>query len=270
MATHSSVLAWRIPGTGEPGGLPSTGSHRVRHDWSDLAAAAATVIKNPPASAGDVRGMGLIPDWRRPPGEGNGNPLQCSCQENHMNRGAWWAIGSQWVGHDWSDLAFIHSMVMWACKLLLPPRDLYFSGHSTSFSWLVAGPHISYKTIHQNGPQSSVCLPSLSVMSDSLWPYELQPTRLCCTWGFPGRNTEWVAISSSWPRNQTCVSCISFRFFTTDHLESPSAKQNHSVCEWDSQNTKEARADASKDCRKSDIFLTCFTLPFQSFSLLLC
>ena len=39
--THSSVLAWRIPGTGEPGGLPSMGSHRVGHDWSDLAAAAA-------------------------------------------------------------------------------------------------------------------------------------------------------------------------------------------------------------------------------------
>ena len=41
MATHSGVLAWRIPGMGEPGGLPSMGSHRVRHDWSDLAAAAA-------------------------------------------------------------------------------------------------------------------------------------------------------------------------------------------------------------------------------------
>ena len=40
MATHSSVLAWRIPGTGEPGGLLSMGSHRVGHDWSDLAAAA--------------------------------------------------------------------------------------------------------------------------------------------------------------------------------------------------------------------------------------
>ena len=40
MAAHSSVLAWRIPGTGEPGGLPSMGSHRVGHDWSDLAAAA--------------------------------------------------------------------------------------------------------------------------------------------------------------------------------------------------------------------------------------
>jgi len=41
MATHSSVLAWRIPGTGEPGGLPSMRWHRVGHNWSDLAAAAA-------------------------------------------------------------------------------------------------------------------------------------------------------------------------------------------------------------------------------------
>ena len=41
MATHSSVLAWRIPGTGEPGGLPSMGSHRVGHDGSDLAGTAA-------------------------------------------------------------------------------------------------------------------------------------------------------------------------------------------------------------------------------------
>ena len=39
MTTHSSVLAWRIPGTGEPDGLPSMGLHRVRHDLSDLAAA---------------------------------------------------------------------------------------------------------------------------------------------------------------------------------------------------------------------------------------
>ena len=40
MATHSSVLAWRIPGTGEPGGLPSIGSHRVGHNWRSLAAPA--------------------------------------------------------------------------------------------------------------------------------------------------------------------------------------------------------------------------------------
>ena len=41
MSTHSSILAWRIPGMGEPGGLPSMGSHRVRHNGSDLAAAVA-------------------------------------------------------------------------------------------------------------------------------------------------------------------------------------------------------------------------------------
>ena len=43
MATHSSVLAWRIPGTAEPGGLPSMGSHRVIQDRRDLAAAAAAI-----------------------------------------------------------------------------------------------------------------------------------------------------------------------------------------------------------------------------------
>ena len=41
MATHSSVLAWRLPGMVEPGGLPSLGSHRVGHDWTDLAVAVA-------------------------------------------------------------------------------------------------------------------------------------------------------------------------------------------------------------------------------------
>ena len=44
MAPHSSILAWRIPGTEEPGGLPSMGSHRVGHDWSDLAAARVLCI----------------------------------------------------------------------------------------------------------------------------------------------------------------------------------------------------------------------------------
>ena len=44
MATHSSILAWRISGTEEPGGLQSMGLHRVRHDWSNLAAAAAAKL----------------------------------------------------------------------------------------------------------------------------------------------------------------------------------------------------------------------------------
>ena len=50
---------------------------------------ASLVAQNPPANAGD---MGLIPELGRSPGGENGNPLQCSCLENPMDRGAWWAI----------------------------------------------------------------------------------------------------------------------------------------------------------------------------------
>ena len=53
------------------------------------------VVKNPPANAGDARDVGSIPGLGRPPGEGNGSPLQYSCLENSKNRGAWWATKSQ-------------------------------------------------------------------------------------------------------------------------------------------------------------------------------
>ena len=99
MATHSSVLAWRIPGTGESGGLPSMGLHRVGHDWSNLAAAARVqrasqvvpVVKEPACQCkrnkrhGFELWAGKIP-WSR-----NGNPLQYSCLENPMDREARWA-----------------------------------------------------------------------------------------------------------------------------------------------------------------------------------
>ena len=52
----------------------------------------ALVVKNPPANIGDIRDVGSIPRLRRPPGAGNGNPLQYSCLENPIDRGAWWAM----------------------------------------------------------------------------------------------------------------------------------------------------------------------------------
>ena len=85
MATHSSVLAWRIPGTGEPGGLPSMGSHRVRHNWSEvqqqqqqcylMGFPCSSAGKESACNAGDP---GLILGSGRSPGEGIGYPLQCS------------------------------------------------------------------------------------------------------------------------------------------------------------------------------------------------
>ena len=67
IAAHFSILAWRILWIEEPGGLLSTGSHRVRHDWGDLACMYSCI------------------------GEGNGNPLQCSCLENPRDGEDWWA-----------------------------------------------------------------------------------------------------------------------------------------------------------------------------------
>ena len=60
MATHSSVLAWRIPGTGEPDGLPSMGSHRVRHEWNDLAHTSASWQPIPVFLPGESQGQGNL------------------------------------------------------------------------------------------------------------------------------------------------------------------------------------------------------------------
>ena len=80
MATHSSVLAWRLPGTEEPSGLPSMGSHRVRHDWSDLAAAVCVLEK---AVAPHSSTLAWRIPWTEEPGR-----LQ--------------SMGSHRVGHDWA------------------------------------------------------------------------------------------------------------------------------------------------------------------------
>ena len=103
-AMHSSILAWRIPGTGESGGLPSMGSHRVRHDWIDLAAAATLACsmtrsllcwlcdKESVCQCRSPRDADSIPGSGRSPGGGNVNPLQNSCLDNPTDGGAWCAI----------------------------------------------------------------------------------------------------------------------------------------------------------------------------------
>ena len=70
----------------------------------------STVIKNPPANAGDTGVVGLIPGLGRCPGEGNGNPLLYSCYRNLMKRRAWWA--TVYGGHrsDMTEHALTHTV----------------------------------------------------------------------------------------------------------------------------------------------------------------
>ena len=88
MAPHSSTLAWKIPWTAEPGRLQSMGSLRVRHDWVASLSLSFSCI-----------------------GEGNGNPLQCSCLENPRDRGAWWA-SVYGVAQSWTQLKRLSSSSM--------------------------------------------------------------------------------------------------------------------------------------------------------------
>ena len=126
MAPHSNTLAWRIPWTVEPGGLQSIGSYRVGHDWSDFTLSTKwksqitssnltlwrrkwqpAVVLLPGKSHGrrslvgcSLRGCEVSDTTERLPfhfslscvGEGNGNPLQCSCLENLRDGRAWWAV----------------------------------------------------------------------------------------------------------------------------------------------------------------------------------
>ena len=92
--------------------LPSPFSHNLvweRHrqaildlKWEWWSSQVVFLVKNLPTNAEDIRDLGSIPGSGRTPGEGNGNPLQYSCLENPMDRGAWWAkpIGAQRIRHD--------------------------------------------------------------------------------------------------------------------------------------------------------------------------
>ena len=107
MATHSSVLAWRIPGTGEPDGLPSMGSYRVGHDWSDFAVA-ELLLGFPYGSAGkestcSVGDLGLIPGLERSPGKGTATHSSIPAW-----RIPWTTVGSKRVGCNWATSLSLH------------------------------------------------------------------------------------------------------------------------------------------------------------------
>ena len=139
MAPHSSTLAWKIPWTEEPGRLQSRGLSRVRHNWvtntftpgsldSSLCYIQSGILhdgSDRKASVYNVRDLGSIPGSGRSPGEGNGNPLQCSCLENPMDREAWGAIihgvakSQTWLS-DWAGM--YHTILYCYCS----DTTLYF------------------------------------------------------------------------------------------------------------------------------------------------
>ena len=115
----------------------------------------ALVVKNTPASAGDARDIGSIPGWGRSPGEGNGNPLQYSCLENPMDRGAWWATVRGVAESDTKKLMHLEFHKSWATSPL-PPRV------SSLSSWVLAKQKLMFDTdrIHSYVTENVCLIPS--------------------------------------------------------------------------------------------------------------
>ena len=107
MATHSSVVAWRIPGMEEPGGRPSVGSHRVGHNWRDLAAAANSLWEKAMAPHSSTLA------WKMPWAEGPGR-LQ--------------SMGSRRVEHDWATSLSLFTFMHWRRKW--QPTPVFLPGES--------------------------------------------------------------------------------------------------------------------------------------------
>ena len=113
MTPHSSTLAWKIPWTEEPGGLPSLGSHRVGHDWSDF-----TFTFHFHSLEKEMATHSSVLAWRIP---GTGEP------------GGLPSLGSHRVGHDWSDLAAAFLPYVWSFKplrLIHIYQIIFFTGKS--------------------------------------------------------------------------------------------------------------------------------------------
>ena len=129
MATHFSILAWKIPWTEEPGRLQSIGSQRFRYDWATTHACMIDTRYPDVTSICNLRKAWHI---SAPHGEGTGTPLQYSCLENPMDRGAWWAavhgvIKSLTLLSDFTFTSHFHAL------------ETEMATHSSVLAWRIPG-----------------------------------------------------------------------------------------------------------------------------------
>ena len=193
MATHSSVLAWRIPETGEPGGLPSMGSHRVGHDWSDLAAAHCSLGLQASKGGREEGPQSAECPLQDPPSPSNTYRLTitlclkdccccCSITKSYLTPCYPWTTAHQ------ASLSFT---IAWSDK----KKNCFYL---IFYIWWVVIVIYFFNSLNM------LLLFSCSVMSDSLRPHGLQHARLPCP------SLSLGVCSSSCPLSQWCHPTISF------------------------------------------------------------
>ena len=176
MATHSRTFAWKIPWMEEPGRLQSMGSLTVGHDW-------ATSLS-----------LFTFMHWRR-----KRQPTPVFLPGESQRRRAWWAAvyGVAQSRTRLKRLSSSNSTCMslatlecwpasyWGCFNLFVFRTQQSGLSYPQLIWVLTADFSAYEwTLYMH-----VCMVSLSVMSESLWPHGLQPCSSLCPWDFPGNYT---------------------------------------------------------------------------------
>ena len=170
------------------------------------------VVKNPPASAGDIRGSTLNPGLGRSPGEGHGNPLQYSCLENPMDRGAWRAIVHgvtksrtplKWLSSIRKLFYIPHqrSLTPWWCL------NMFLHLESSTPSPKLHSFQLCHRLFISNSPAAAAAKSLQSCLT--LWdPIDGSPPGSPIPGILQARTLEWVAISSSnaWKWSHSVVS----------------------------------------------------------------
>ena len=192
MAAHSSVLAWRIPGTAEPGGLLSVGSHRVGHNWSDFAAAAAAWIW-------DEHQLSL--PWRFHTKTRLSNfswKIRCS---------NWSSSTAHFSQRNWFPVCLVHRLTPHFWGLIVSELEKAMAPHSSTLAWKIPWMEEpsrlqsmgSLRVGHDWGT-------SLSLFTFMHWRRKWQPTPVflpgesqgwrslvgCCLWGHTDSDTTEV------------------------------------------------------------------------------
>ena len=136
-----------------------------------------TVVKYPPANAGDARDWGSIAGSGRSPGVGNGNLLQYACLDNSMDRGA----------HGLQSMGSQKSWTLWATEHA--HTHAHTHTHTLGEKWLVISLRLWQRLFFRTACDIFTHFPQETLgVSDSLWPHGLLLARLLCSWNFPGKN----------------------------------------------------------------------------------
>ena len=181
MATHSSTLAWKIPWMKELGGLQSMGSQRVRHDWATSLSLFTLCI-----------------------GEGNGNPLQCSCLENPRDGGAWWAA-VYGLARSRTQLKWLSSIIEKWWKFCSTQRYVHI--HSTDevllylfalLKWSLELKLINFNFFYKNSSNWNCCCVCVTKLCPTLCgSVDCSPPDSFAHGIFQARILEWDAVSYS-------------------------------------------------------------------------